>query len=73
MRNCQRDDLMMCIGKMRGILSMLEFDGEEEDSMIVHDRLYETLQDMEMIVKEVDIHDRGFCERDATGTEDSHR
>ena len=52
---------------------MLEFDGEEEDSMIVHDRLYETLQDMEMIVKEVDIHERGFCERDATGTEDSHR
>ena len=52
---------------------MLEFDGEEEDSMIVHDRLYETLQDMEMIVKEVDIHDRGLCERDAAKSEDSHR
>ena len=45
---------MICIGKMRGILSMLEFDEEDNESTAVCDKLYDILRDMEMLIKGVE-------------------
>ena len=45
---------MMCIGKMRGIMSMLEFEEDDTESTLIQDKINEVLQDMELIVKEAD-------------------
>lgn len=54
MRQHEREDLMMCIGKLRGIVSMLEFDEEDAGSDIIAGKILDVLQDMEMIVKGIE-------------------
>ena len=53
MKDVMRDELIFCVGRLKGILSLVEFDSDE-DGLVVNDRLNEVVSDMEMILKNVD-------------------
>lgn len=49
-----RDKLIFCVGKMKGILSMLEFEEDDPDSQVVSDKLNDVVNDMELLLYGVD-------------------
>ena len=53
MKDSMRDELIFCVGRLKGILSLVEFDADE-DGLVVNDRLNEVVSDMEFILRGVD-------------------
>lgn len=53
MKDSMRYELIFCVGRLKGILSLLEFDSDE-DGVVVNDRLNEVVSDMELILRGVD-------------------
>jgi hypothetical protein len=49
-----RDSMLIYLGKLRGILSVVEFDENDEDSAFIHEKLNDVLNDMELTLKNVD-------------------
>ena len=49
-----RDSMLIYLGKLRGILSVVEFDDDDEDSAFIHTKLDYVLNDMELTLKNVD-------------------
>lgn len=49
-----RDSMLIYLGKLRGILSVVEFDDDDEDSAFIHAKLDDVLNDMELTLKNVD-------------------
>ena len=49
-----RDSMLIYLGKLRGILSVVEFDDDDEDSAFIHAKLDDILNDMELTLKSVD-------------------
>lgn len=49
-----RDSMLIYLGKLRGILSVVEFDDNDEDSAFIHAKLDDVLNDMELTLKNVD-------------------
>lgn len=49
-----RDSMLIYLGKLRGILSVVEFDDDDEDSAFIHAKLDDILNDMELTLKNVD-------------------
>ncbi len=49
-----RDSMRIYLGKRRGILSVVEFDDDDEDSAFIHAKLDDVLNDMELTLKNVD-------------------
>lgn len=49
-----RDSMLIYLGKLRGILSVVEFDDSDEDSAFIHAKLDDVLNDMELTLKNVD-------------------
>lgn len=49
-----RDSMLIYLDKLRGILSVVEFDDDDEDSAFIHARLDDILNDMELTLKNVD-------------------
>jgi hypothetical protein len=46
--------MLIYLGKLRGILSVVEFDDNDEDSAFIHVKLDDVLNDMELTLKNVD-------------------
>lgn len=53
MKDSMRDELIFCVGRLNGILSLVEFD-DDEDGVVINDRLNEVVSDMELILRGVD-------------------
>lgn len=45
--------MLIYLGKLRGILSVVEFDDDDEDSAFIHAKLDDILNDMELTLKSV--------------------
>lgn len=53
MNDRMRDELIFCVGRLKGILSLVEFD-DDEDGHAVSERLNEVVSDMELTLRGVD-------------------
>lgn len=53
MSDRMRDELIFCVGRLKGILSLVEFD-DDEDGRAVSERLNEVVSDMELTLRGVD-------------------
>lgn len=49
-----RDNMLIYLGKLRGILSAVEFDDDNEDFTFIHAKLDAVINDMELTLKNVD-------------------
>lgn len=49
-----RDNILIYLGKLRGILSVVKFDDNDGDSAFINAKLDDILNDMELTLKSVD-------------------
>lgn len=54
MTDRMRDELIFCVGRLKGILSLVEFDDGDEDGAVVQERINEVVSDMELTLRGVD-------------------